>query len=138
MKTYTLRPNVSLPTIYLYRKPVDFRKGHRGLGAIIEQELTHDPFSGTLYVFINRQGNKLKALFSVRASCFTLPPASMQSWEDNGFVLYYKALAEEKFRWPREEQTLLTITGEQMNWLLDGYDLSLMKAHKKLHYEGLC
>ena len=21
-------------------------------------------------------------------------------WEDNGFVLYYKALAEEKFKWP--------------------------------------
>jgi transposase len=60
------------------------------------------------------------------------------SIEDNGFVLYYKALAEEKFRWPREEQTLLTITGEQMNWLLEGYDLSLMKAHKKLHYEALC
>jgi transposase len=122
MKTYTLRPNVSLPKVYLYRKPVDFRKGHRGLGAIIEQELAHDPFSGTLYVFINRQHNKLKALF----------------WEDNGFVLYYKALAEEKFRWPREELTLLTITGEQMNWLLEGYDLSVMKAHKKLHYEVLC
>jgi len=59
MKTYTLRPDVSLSKIYIYRKPVDFRKGHRGLGAIIEQELAHDPFSGTLYVFINRQGNKL-------------------------------------------------------------------------------
>jgi len=67
MKTYTLRPNVSLPKIYLYRNPIDFRKGHRGLGVIIEQELTHDPFSGTLYVFINRQRNKLKALFSVLA-----------------------------------------------------------------------
>ncbi len=122
MKVYTLRPSVSLAQIYLYRKPVDFRKGHRGLGALVEQELGHDPFSGTLYVFINRQGNKLKALF----------------WEDNGFVLYYKALAEEKFRWPRDELTLLTITGEQMNWLLDGYDLSLMKPHKKLQYEALC
>ena len=122
MKTYTLRPNISLPKIYLYRNPVDFRKGHHGLGAIIEQELLHDPFSGMLYVFINRQRNKLKALH----------------WEDNGFVLYYKALAEEKFRWPREEQTLLTITGEQMNWLLEGYDLSVMKPHKKLHYEALC
>jgi len=46
MKTYTLRPNVSLSNIYLYRKPVDFRIGHRGFGAIIEQELAHDPFSG--------------------------------------------------------------------------------------------
>jgi len=25
-----------------------------------------------------------------------------------------------------------------MNWLLEGYDLSVMKAHKKLHYEALC
>ena len=40
-------------------------------------------------------------------------------------------------RWPQEDQTLLTITGEPMNGLLDGYDLSLMKAHKKLHYEAL-
>jgi len=62
----------------------------------------------------------------------------MQSWEDNGFVLYYKALAKEKFRWPQEEQSLPRITGEQMNGLLDGYDLSVMKTHKKLHYEALC
>ncbi len=121
MNTYTLRPAMSLPKIYLYRKPVDFRKSYRGLSSIVEQELEHDPFSGTLYVFINRHRNKLKALF----------------WEDNGFVLYYKALAEEKFRWPRDEQRLLIITGQQMNWLLDGYDLNLMKPHKKLHYEGL-
>lgn len=46
-------------------------------------------------MFINRQGNKIKALF----------------WEDSGFVLYYKALAEEKFRWPRSDQETLTITG---------------------------
>ena len=71
MKAYTLRPNLSLPKVYLYRKPVDFRKGHRGLGAIIEQELAHDPFSGTRYVFIHRQHNKLKALFWV------LAPASL-------------------------------------------------------------
>jgi len=88
MKTYTLRPNVSLPKIYLYRNPIDFRKGHHGLGAIIEQELFHDPFSGTLYVFINRQRNKLKALF----------------WEDNGFVLYYKALAEETTAGPKKNR----------------------------------
>ena len=88
MKTYTLRPNLSLPKVYLYRKPVDFRKGHHGLGAIIEQELAHDPFSGTRYVFIHRQHNKLKALF----------------WEDNGFVLYYKALAEETIAGPERNR----------------------------------
>ena len=121
MMPYTLRPSSTLPHVYLYRKPVDFRKSYRGLAAIVEQELQHNPFSGTLYVFCNRHRNRIKCLF----------------WEDNGFVLYYKALAEERFRWPKDSETLLTITGQQLNWLLDGYDLAQMKGHKKLHYASL-
>ena len=31
----------------------------------------------------------------------------------------------------------MTLTGEQINWLLDGYDISLLKGHKKLRYEAL-
>ena len=54
-------------------------------------------------------------------------------WEDNGFVLYYKALAEGKFRWPRAGEDLISLTGEQINWLLDGYDLNLMRRHRILH-----
>jgi transposase len=115
-----LRPSVLMPTIYLYRDPVDFRKSFRGLAAIVEQELGHSPFDGGLYAFTNRQRNKIKLLF----------------WEDNGFVLYYKSLAEEKFRWPRPEDEVMRLSGEQINWLLDGYDISLMKGHKKLHYEA--
>ena len=120
MKTRYLRPALSMPRIYLYRDPVDFRKSYRGLAAIVEQELGDNPFDGALYAFTNRQRNKIKLLM----------------WEDNGFVLYYKALAEEKFRWPRSEDDVMPLTGEQINWLLDGYDISLMKGHKKLHYEA--
>uniref|UniRef100_UPI003AF698F4 IS66 family insertion sequence element accessory protein TnpB n=1 Tax=Thiolapillus sp. TaxID=2017437 RepID=UPI003AF698F4 len=40
--------------------------------------------------------------------------------EDNGFVLYYKSLAEEKFHWPGGEEELVSLTGQQINWLLDG------------------
>jgi transposase len=71
------------------------RKSHRGLAAIVEQELDHHPFDGGLYAFTNRQRNKIKLLL----------------WEDNGFVLYYKALAEEKFRWPRPEDEVMPLTG---------------------------
>jgi transposase len=70
-----------MPRIYLHREPVDFRMGFRGLGALVEQGLEHNPFDGGLYAFTNRQHNKIKCLY----------------WEDNGFVLYYKSLAEEKF-----------------------------------------
>jgi transposase len=118
MKTRYLRPALGMPRIYLYRDPVDFRKSYRGLAAIVEQELGHNPFDGGLYAFTNRQRNKIKLLM----------------WEDNGFVLYYKALAEEKFRWPRPEDEVMPLTGEQINWLLDGYDISLLKGHRKLHY----
>jgi len=118
---HALRPAYDMPKIYLYRNPVDFRKSFRGLAAIVEQELGHNPFEGGLYAFTNRRRNKIKCLF----------------WEDNGFVLYYKSLAEEKFRWPRQGDELMSLTGQQINWLLDGYDISRMQGHKKLHYDAL-
>jgi transposase len=117
----TLRPALHLPKVYLYRDPVDFRKSHNGLSALIEMELGHNPFNGELYAFTNKRRNKIKCLF----------------WEDNGFVLYYKALAEEKFKWPKRTDEVVTLTGQQINWLLDGYDISLMQGHKKLEYESL-
>lgn len=57
------RPTEALPAIYLYRDPVDFRKAARGLAAIVEQELGHNPFDGGLYAFTNRRRNKIKCLF---------------------------------------------------------------------------
>ena len=119
---YTLRPSSDLPLIYLYRDFVDFRKSQRGLSAIVQMEFGHDPCSGILYVFRNRAFDKLKILF----------------WENNGFVLYYKSLSEEKFHWPSTDEPLLTINGEQLNWLLDGYNIALMKPHKNVRYESVC
>ncbi len=79
-----LRPTLEMPEIYLNRVPVDFRKQAHGLSLLVEQELGHNPFSGALCVFRNRRDNNLRCLF----------------WKDSGFVLYYKALVEEKFRCP--------------------------------------
>jgi len=87
-----------MPQIYLYRDPVDFRKSFRGLAAIVEQELGHNPFEGALYAFTNRRRDKIKLLY----------------WEDNGFVLYYKSLAEEKFHWPGGEEELVSEVQPQL------------------------
>lgn len=89
---------------------------------MVQMEFEHDPFSGVMYVFRNRAFNKLKILF----------------WENNGFVLYYKSLAEDKFHWPDATTQLVTLNGEQLNWLLDGYDIARMKPHKVLRYESVC
>lgn len=119
--TQVMRPALALTQVFLYQQPIDFRKAHLGLCAIIECELGHDPFAGHLYAFTNKRRNKIKCLF----------------WEDNGFVLYYKSLSEEKFKWPKRDDKVMTLTGQQINWLLDGYDISAMKGHKKLHYEAV-
>ncbi len=110
-----------MPEIYLYRAPVDFRKQAQGLALLVEQELGHNPFSGALYAFTNRRHDRIKCLL----------------WEDNGFVLYYKALAEERFKWPSASEELMALTGEQINWLLDGYDITLLQGHRRLHYESV-
>jgi transposase len=44
---------------------------------------------------------------------------------------------EEKFKWPKGDEETITLTGQQLNWLLDGYDISEMKGHKKLQYESV-
>ena len=116
-----IRPAKTLPQVFLYINPIDFRKGFLGLSALVEIELGHNPFSGQLYVFCNRHHNKIKCLF----------------WERSGFVLYYKSLSKEKFKWPKSKNELIQITGEQINWLLDGYDISVMKPHEKLQYESM-
>ena len=119
--TEIMRPSRNLPQVYLYCTPVDFRKSFNGLAAIVEHELGHNVFDGHLYAFTNKRHNKIKCLF----------------WERNGFVLYYKSLAEEKFKWPKPGDELTILNGEQLNWLLDGYDLNAMKPHKKLLYESV-
>jgi hypothetical protein len=53
--TRVMRPSMSLTHIYLYPQAVDFRRSFRGLSAIVECELGHDPFSGHLYAFTNKR-----------------------------------------------------------------------------------
>jgi len=52
-------------------------------------------------------------------------------------LTYYKSLAEEKFKWPKGDEETFTLTGQQLNWLLDGFDISVMQGHKKLEYESV-
>ena len=118
--TEVMRPSRTLAQVFLYRDPIDFRKSFNGLAAIVERELGHNVFEGHLYAFTNKRRNKIKCLH----------------WERNGFVLYYKSLAEEKFKWPKQDNEVISLTGEQLNWLLDGYNLNAMKPHKKLLYES--
>ena len=108
--------------VYLYRDVVDMRKSINGLSILVEQGLGLDLFAPTLFVFCNRKCDKLKILY----------------WERNGFVLWYKRLEKHRFPWPRDAaRSTLTLTGEQLNWLLDGIDVFRLCRHEELSYESV-
>ncbi len=114
-----LRPDRDVERVYLHRAPVDMRRQIDGLSILAKDVMDLDPMSGSMFVFINRRRNKLKILL----------------WEKNGFVVWYKRLEQHRFHWPRTSaETVLTLTGEQLNWLLDGYDVWRMKPHEALHF----
>ena len=53
----------------------------------------------------------------------------------NGFCLWQKRLEKARFKWPRKvDSEVLTLTGQQLNWLLDGYDVM---PHERLHYSSV-
>ena len=117
-----IRPANDLPSVYLCRDVVDFRKGINGLAILVEADLAQDPFSERLFVFCNRKRDKIKMLY----------------WESSGFCLWQKRLEKARFQWPRKvDSEVVTFTGQQLNWLLDGYDVMRMQAHEKLSYSSV-
>ena len=44
-------------------RPVDFRKGHDGLVAVVEHELGLDPYSGVVFVFRPKRLDRIKVLY---------------------------------------------------------------------------
>jgi transposase len=107
---------ITLPSsvrIYLAAGAVDLRKSIDGLGAIVS-ERNHDLYSGHLYVFTSRRGDRIKIL----------------TWSTGGFVLYYKRLERGRFRLPeiRVGQTEVELDATQLAMLLDGIDVKRVKT----------
>lgn len=117
-----MRPANELPVVYLCREAVDFRKGINGLAILVEEVIGKDPFSEHLFVFCNRSRNRIKILY----------------WERNGFCLWQKRLEKARFYWPRlQADNVINLTGQQLNWLLDGYDIQRLQPHEKLHFSSV-
>jgi transposase len=77
-----------------------------------------DPFSSGLFVFCNRQRDKLKIL----------------KWDYNGFWLYYRRLERGRFQWPAKtgDSVPMAVDYRQLRWLLDGLAIRQPKAHPEV------
>lgn len=99
--------------VYLACGNTDLRKSIDGLAVLVKEGFALDPFSPCLFVFCNRQRDKLKIL----------------QWEHNGFWLHYRRLERGKFQWPAENRAPLKISRRELRWLLDGLSLEQRQAH---------
>ena len=116
-----MRPSQTV-RVHLCRDAVDFRKAINGLSIVVAEELELDPFSAHVFGFCNRRCDQVKLLY----------------WERNGFVLWQKRLEKDRFPWPRDEgEEILTVTGRELNWLLDGIDVFRLRPHKELSYTSV-
>lgn len=92
--------------IYLAQKPADLRKGIDGCASLLQGCLALDPLDGSLFLFVNRQKNKLKGILC----------------DGNGYWLVYKRLARSSLQWPvtSEESDFMKIDYSQLTSLLSG------------------
>jgi transposase len=84
----------------------DLRKGFDGLAALVQMQLAEDIYSGQLFVFRGRRGDRVKLLW----------------WDGDGLCLFCKRLESGKFVWPQASCGTAHLTGAQLSMLLEGID----------------
>jgi transposase len=108
---------IGLPTntkVWLAAGLTDMRKGFDGLAAIAQYQLDKDAFSGQLFVFRGRRGDRIKVLW----------------WDGQGLCLFYKRLEQGKFVWPSAKQGAVHLSPAQLSMLLEGIDWRAPKRTK--------
>ena len=93
-------------TVYLSCGITDLRKSIDGLVMIVETQLKLDPFEKALFVFCNKQMNRVKLLHF-----------------DEGFWLYYYRLENNRLKWPMTKEEAMKVDKEELSWLLKGYEV---------------
>jgi transposase len=102
--------------IYVALDPVDMRKSHHGLAAVVRQ-LGLDPLSGHLVFFTNKRGNLAKILF----------------FDRSGLAILYKRLEKGTFQLPEvgDGRTQAEIDPASLAMILEGIDLRGIVRRKR-------
>lgn len=99
--------------VFVATGPVDMRKSFDGLAEIVRSFLGHDPLCGSLFVFRNRNAQRVKILW----------------WDQQGLAIYYKRLERGTFQFPAGgDAKSVTIDSGQLMRLLSGLELTARRA----------
>ena len=99
--------------IYLAREPTDMRKGHDGLAALVQGVMCKDLYSGHLFVFLSKRRDRVKVL----------------TFDRGGLVLWYKRLERGRFKMPKLDASIVSVSLDygELSLLLEGLDYSKVK-----------
>ncbi len=92
--------------IFIASQPADFRMSIDGLSSFIQRINKSHIHDGAIYVFYNKNFDKIKCLF----------------WDRNGFVLYYKRLDKCRFKIKKMFKAIEKITANELEILLSGFE----------------
>jgi len=92
--------------VWLAAGVTDLRKGFDGLAALVKATLAEDPYSGHLFAFRGRRGDRLKVLW----------------YDGDGLCLFIKRLERGKFVWPRVTSGVVSLSPAQLAMLIEGID----------------
>lgn len=92
--------------VWLAAGVTDMRRGFDGLASIVQHKLEADPFSGHVFVFRGRRGDRIKVLW----------------FSGDGMCMFIKRLESGRFIWPSAESGTIHLTPAQLSMLLEGID----------------
>lgn len=103
--------------IYLCTQPVDFRKGFDGLTGIVTATLGQSVTNGSLFLFVNRRCDRIKALW----------------WETGGLTLWYRRFEQGTVELPKPDANAshVTIDSVELAMWLAGVSLKSAKIRRK-------
>lgn len=92
--------------IWIAAGVADLRRGFDGLAALVQTQLQAEPFSGHIFAFRGRRGDRIKLLW----------------WDGDGLCLFAKRLERGRFVWPQATGGTVSLTPAQLSMLLEGID----------------
>lgn len=114
----TLSPAVR---VFLAVGVTDMRRSVDGLSALVTSVMALDPFSGHLFLFRNRRGDRVKILV----------------WDRTGFWVMYKRLEKGTFAWPQAGKNgTVELTFPQLLMLLEGIERRTVRMRPRYAREA--
>lgn len=109
--------------IYLHRDSIDMRKGITSLCELVSVSEMGNLMGKNLFVFCGKRKRSIKILY----------------FDRSGFALWQKVLSQDKFHWPSKLSVeVVVFTTQQLEWLLEGFDVLKMRPFAELQFEKFC